>query len=198
MESTLLQYITHTTNNPPELLQSGLYCMQGVHRGPQQRGWAEIQDRASSWGRSWGRGRCPRLCPERGAEEEEQPSRGRVLPLTPSQGKVLEQKAQGADRPQCWAQSVWSGSGACPGAFCIASCLEVKLLSRVRLFATPWTVARWVPPSMGIFQARILEWVAISFSRGSSQGLNLRLLYCTQMLYHLSHWVRVASLLDYS
>ena len=37
------------------------------------------------------------------------------------------------------------------------------LLSHVWLFATPWTVA-----GHGIFQARILEWVAISFSRGSS------------------------------
>ena len=35
-------------------------------------------------------------------------------------------------------------------------------LSRVRLFVTPWTVH-------GILQARILEWVAIPFSRGSSQ-----------------------------
>ena len=33
---------------------------------------------------------------------------------------------------------------------------------------TPWTVARQAPLSMGILQARILEWVAISFSRGSS------------------------------
>jgi len=34
---------------------------------------------------------------------------------------------------------------------------------------TPWTVAHQVPPSVhGISQARILEWVAISFSRGSS------------------------------
>ena len=41
-------------------------------------------------------------------------------------------------------------------------------LSRVRLFATPWTVAYQAPPSMGFFQARILEWVAIPFSRGSS------------------------------
>ena len=31
---------------------------------------------------------------------------------------------------------------------------------------TPWTVACQAPLSMG-FQARILEWVAISFSRGS-------------------------------
>ena len=28
----------------------------------------------------------------------------------------------------------------------------------------PWTVARQAPQSIGIFQARILEWAAISFS----------------------------------
>ena len=33
--------------------------------------------------------------------------------------------------------------------------------SRVRLFATLWTVARRAPLSMGILQARILEWVAL-------------------------------------
>ena len=33
----------------------------------------------------------------------------------------------------------------------------------------PWTVARQAPLSMGFFQARVLEWVAISFSRRSSQ-----------------------------
>ena len=40
----------------------------------------------------------------------------------------------------------------------------------------------------GILQARILEWVAISFSRGifPTQGLNLGLLHCRQILYHLS------------
>ena len=45
---------------------------------------------------------------------------------------------------------------------------EVKSLSRVRLFATPWTVAYQALRSLsvhGIFQARVLEWVAISFSR---------------------------------
>ena len=35
--------------------------------------------------------------------------------------------------------------------------------------ATPWTVAHQAPLSMGILQARILEWVAMPFSRGSSQ-----------------------------
>ena len=45
--------------------------------------------------------------------------------------------------------------------------VKVKSLSHVRLFATPWTVAYQATPSVhGIFQARVLEWVAISFSRG--------------------------------
>ena len=42
------------------------------------------------------------------------------------------------------------------------SIVKWKLLSHVRLSATPWTVH-------GILQARILEWVAFPFSRGSSQ-----------------------------
>ena len=40
--------------------------------------------------------------------------------------------------------------------------------SCVWLFVTPWTVACQVPLSMGILQARILEWVAMPSSRGSS------------------------------
>ena len=39
----------------------------------------------------------------------------------------------------------------------------------VRLFATPWTVALQAPLSMEFLQARILEWIAIPSSRGSSQ-----------------------------
>ena len=43
-------------------------------------------------------------------------------------------------------------------------------LSRVRLLETPWTVALQAPLSVhGIFQARILEWAAMSSSRGSSR-----------------------------
>ena len=42
-------------------------------------------------------------------------------------------------------------------------------LSHVRLCATPWTVARQAPLSMGILQARILEWVAMPSSRGAFQ-----------------------------
>ena len=47
--------------------------------------------------------------------------------------------------------------------------VKVKSLSRVQLFTTPWTGARQVSSVHGILQARILEWVAISFSRGSSR-----------------------------
>ena len=39
----------------------------------------------------------------------------------------------------------------------------------------------------GILQARILEWVAVPFCRGSSQGSNPGLLHCRQNLYHRSH-----------
>ena len=64
---------------------------------------------------------------------------------------------------------------------------ESKLLRSVWLLATLWIL----PGSSvrGIFQARVLEWVAISFSRGSSltQGLNLGLPHRRQMLYHLHH-----------
>ena len=52
-----------------------------------------------------------------------------------------------------------------PGGYCNSSTKwKWKSLSRVRLFATPWTIQ-----SPGILQARILEWVAFLFSRGSSQ-----------------------------
>ena len=46
-------------------------------------------------------------------------------------------------------------------------CVCVGLLSHVRLFPTPWTAALQAPVH-GILQAWILEWVVISFSRGSS------------------------------
>ena len=41
----------------------------------------------------------------------------------------------------------------------------------------------------GILQARILEWIAISFSKGifPTQGSNLDLLHCKQILYCLNH-----------
>ena len=56
---------------------------------------------------------------------------------------------------------------------CLAKKVKVKSLSHVQLLGTPRTVAYLLlhPPCSsvhGIFQARVPEWVAISFSRGSS------------------------------
>ena len=45
-----------------------------------------------------------------------------------------------------------------------------QVLNRVQLFATLWAVACQSPLSIRFFQGRILEWVAISSSRGSSQS----------------------------
>ena len=42
-------------------------------------------------------------------------------------------------------------------------------ISLVRLSVTQWTVAHQAPLSMGILQARILEWVAMPSSKGSSR-----------------------------
>ena len=54
--------------------------------------------------------------------------------------------------------------------------------------ATPWTVACQAPLSMGILQARILEWVALLQGIFPTQGSNWGLLYCRQILYCLSEW----------
>ena len=50
----------------------------------------------------------------------------------------------------------------------IHACL-VSHFSRVRLFVTLWTVACQAALSMGILQARLLEWVAMPSSKGPSQ-----------------------------
>ena len=58
--------------------------------------------------------------------------------------------------------------------------------------ATPWTVAQPGSSVHGVLQARILEWVAISSSRGSSQPRNqtrVSRISCIrrQVLYQLNH-----------
>ena len=61
-----------------------------------------------------------------------------------------------------------------------------KSLSCVWLFATPWTVANQVPPSMGF--SRQEYWSGLP-SPGDlpDPGSNLGLPHCRQPLYHLSH-----------
>ena len=62
-----------------------------------------------------------------------------------------------------------------------------KSLSCVWLFATPWTVANQVPPSMGF--SRQEYWSGLP-SPGDlpDPGSNLGLPHCRQPLYHLSRW----------
>ena len=69
------------------------------------------------------------------------------------------------------------------------TCEHVKSLQSCLTLCDPMD---WSPPGSsvhGILQARILEWVAIPFSRGIflTQGLSLGLLHCRQILYHLIH-----------
>ena len=54
-----------------------------------------------------------------------------------------------------------------PQALPLSHCAQ--LLSHAQHFATPWTLVRQTLLSMGILQARTLEWVAMPSSRRSSQ-----------------------------
>ena len=54
-------------------------------------------------------------------------------------------------------------------------------------FATPWTVAHQATLSMGVLQAIVPEWVAISFSRGSSQPRDQTRVSCIGKRI-LNHW----------
>ena len=72
-------------------------------------------------------------------------------------GVLCGRGAQGlhslSPQPQSGATTVGKSTGITEG----------KSLSRVQLFATPWATVHGVP------QVRTLEWVAIPFSRASSQ-----------------------------
>ena len=53
---------------------------------------------------------------------------------------------------------------------CLLLYIYICAQSLSHVFVTPRTVARLVSLSLGILQARIPEWVAMPFSRGSSQA----------------------------
>jgi hypothetical protein len=66
----------------------------------------------------------------------------------------------------------------------VLTLVKVKSLSRVRLFATPWTVAYQAPPSWrsaGVDCHFLLQ--GIFLTQESNPGLQ----HCRQTLYHLSH-----------
>ena len=87
----------------------------------------------------------------------------------------------------------------CPGSFfqyrITVNIVKVLALSCVWLFATPWTCS---PPGSsvpGILQARIMESVAVPFSRGSSRSRNwIRISHgqflcvCREPLYYQKAW----------
>ena len=84
----------------------------------------------------------------------------------------------------CMRQTRWNVSFVTFGQMCVLSC--------VQLFVTPWIVACQAPLSMGFSRQRILEWVAISYSRGSSLSRDWNCVSCIscvsctgrQILYH--------------
>ena len=72
-------------------------------------------------------------------------------------------------------------------------CVHAQLLSCVRLFVTPWTGTPLGSSVHGISQARIVEWVAISSSRGSFRPRDQTQIFgvsCIDLriLYHWAIW----------
>ena len=64
---------------------------------------------------------------------------------------------------------------------------EMKLVS-CSVMSDPLQSHGQAPRSIVVLQARMLEWVAMPSSRGSStQGLNPGLPHCRWILYHVSH-----------
>ena len=63
------------------------------------------------------------------------------------------------------------------------------MLSHVRLFATPWTVASKAPLSMGILPGKNIGLGCHGLLQGifPTQGSNPGLPHCGQILYRLSH-----------
>ena len=66
--------------------------------------------------------------------------------------------------------------------------VKVKSLSRVQLFATPWTVTHQAPLSTEFSRQKYYSGLPCS-SPGIflTQGSNAGLLHCRQILHHLSH-----------
>ena len=95
--------------------------------------------------------------------------------------------------PSRWCVLAWKFSEPpTAGIFMAASSLEVKVkvksLSRVQLFATPWTVTYQDPLSVG-FSGKSIGVDCHFLLQGIllTQGLKPGLPHCGQMLYHLSH-----------
>ena len=92
--------------------------------------------------------------------------------------------------------SCWTGynkdsiDGVREGVIIPNTCICMCMLSHFQLFATPGTVAHQASLVHGIFLARILEWVAISSSRGSSWPRDWTHIFFIDrpILYHWATW----------
>ena len=90
---------------------------------------------------------------------EKQIAKG-IQPATNWQGRIWTWVSLFIHTLVCWVLFVCHFCELWCGGLVTTSCLTL---------ATPWTVARQAPSVHGISQTRILEWVAISVFRGSSQ-----------------------------
>ena len=83
-------------------------------------------------------------------------------------------------RPHRWQPTrlphPWDSSGKNTGVGChfLLQCMKVKLLSRVRLLATPWTAAYQAPPSMGFSRQEYWSGVPLPSPKVMVQGCKLR------------------------
>ena len=65
--------------------------------------------------------------------------------------------------------------------------VNMKSLSRVLFFLTPWTVAHHAPPSMGFSKQEYRSGLPFPSPEDPTQGSNPGVPHCRQMLYCLSH-----------
>ena len=66
------------------------------------------------------------------------------------------------------------------------ACVCAQSLSNIQLSVTPWIVVHQAPLSMKFSQARILEWVAIFYSRGSSRAKDRT---CVSCISCIDRWI---------
>ena len=88
--------------------------------------------------------------------------------------------------PKSASLNFFTGQGRSPPPLCMCA------FSHVQLFANPWTVAHQVPLSVEFSRQEILQWVAISYSRGSSRSRDQTHIPCDsytgkRILYHPCH-----------
>ena len=103
---------------------------------------------------------------------------------------ILEIKCLLFPHPPHVSPQPWSASEVDIFSWQYNVCVYAHLLSHAQLSVTPQTVARKAPLSMRILQARILEWVAYSFSRGSSQPKDQTWVFCISCIAGgiSNHW----------